>query len=45
MSLKFIPNKFKTREMCDDAVYENPRCLKFVPDNLKTQEILHRNIC
>ena len=28
---------FKTKEMCEDAVYEEPSTLQYVPDKYKTK--------
>ena len=37
--LSFVPNKFKTHEMCDKVVGNNPQSLEHVPDCLKTQKM------
>ena len=34
--LKFVPDQYKTPEMCEKAVEEDPWLLKFVPDQYKT---------
>ena len=34
---KFVPDKFKTQEMCDNAVIRDPKCLEYVPDQFKTK--------
>ena len=36
--LEFLPDHFKTQEMCIKALEVNPWLLKYVPDNLKTRE-------
>ena len=37
--LQFVPDHFKTQEMCNNAVREGTYSLRFVPDHLKTQEM------
>ena len=38
--LPFVPDKYKTQELCKTAVEKDSYCmLKFVPDHLKTQEM------
>ena len=37
-----IPDKLKTREMCEQAVSEQPGCLKYVPDWFITAEMLEK---
>ena len=38
-TLRFVPDHFKTPDMCSKAVLMNPWTLKYVPDHLKTQEM------
>ncbi len=35
----YIPDKFKTKEMCEAAVQQDGLLLRYVPDNLKTDDI------
>ena len=35
--LHYVPDHFKTKEMCDKAVREDPSSLRYVPDWLVTQ--------
>ena len=38
--LRYVPDKFKTQEMCNRAVENNPYwCFEYVPDKFKTQEM------
>ena len=37
-SLAFVPDCFKTQEICDKTIEIDPFTLWQVPDNLKTQE-------
>ena len=37
--LEAVPDYFKTRKMCNDAVKKRPWQLKYVPDYFKTQEM------
>ena len=39
---KFIPDCFKTQEMCDKAVDEFPGCFRSVPDKFKTQKMCEK---
>ena len=39
LSLKYIPNRFKTQEKCDAAVRIEPYLLANVPDHFKTQKM------
>ena len=34
-ALKYVPDKFKTLEMCEKAVTSNILCTKYVPDKFK----------
>ena len=38
-TLRFVPDHFKTPDMCSKAVRMNPWPLKYVPDHLKTQDM------
>ena len=45
-TLKFVPDHFKTQEMCNEAVYMKPYSLPYVPDWFVTQgqvKIWHDN--
>ena len=37
--LKYIPNQFKTQEMCEQAVYDDPTLIEYVPDYYITNHI------
>ena len=39
-----IPDHFKTQDMCNKAVKENPCSLEHVPDHFKTQEICNKAV-
>ena len=36
--LKYVPDHFKTQEMCDAVVIEDPLLLRYVPDWFVTQQ-------
>ena len=38
-SLEFVPDHFKTEEMCKKAVCRKPYTLRYVSDHLKTKEM------
>ena len=38
-ALKYVPDRLKTQEMCNETVEENPWQLGYVPDHLKTREM------
>ena len=38
----FIPDCFKTQDMCDKAVDKHPWCFKSVPDKFKTQKMCEK---
>ena len=44
-NLEFVPDHFKTQEMCSKAVCMDPYSLEFVPDHLKTQEMCDKAVC
>ena len=37
--MKFLPEKYKTKELCDIAVKENPVALKYVPEDMITPDL------
>ena len=37
--LEYVPNHFRTQEMCEMAVEENIWLLKYVPDSFKKQKM------
>ena len=39
IAIKYIPEEFKTEEMCLVAVRKNSHALRFVPEELKTEEM------
>ena len=43
-ALKYIPNHFKTQEMCEKVVENEPYSLKFVPDHFKTEKLCDQAI-
>ena len=42
--LGFVPDQYKTPEMCERAVEKNPWLLKFVPDHYTTREMCERAV-
>ena len=34
-----IPNQYKTQEMCNSIIPEDPFSIRYVPDQYKTQQI------
>ena len=41
--INYVPNQYKTQEICDKVILENDRTLKFVPDcNKKKRQIVLR---
>ena len=38
-ALEFLPEHFKTQEICNEVVKADPYTLQYVPDNLKTHEM------
>ena len=40
--LRFVPDQFKTQEICNRAVQSDPWVLRYVPDQFKTQEMCNR---
>ena len=43
-NLKFVPDHFKTEDMCNEAVHRDPYALRYVPDNLKTQGMCNEEV-
>ena len=43
--LVFVPDRFKTQEICNEAVTYNPYTLTFIPDHVKTQEMRNEVMC
>ena len=41
-SFEYVPEQFKTQDMCESVVRENPRTLKFVPDWFVTDEMVEK---
>ena len=37
--IKYVPDRFKTQEMCKELVTHKAWMLDYVPDRLKTQEM------
>ena len=42
--LKIWCDQYKTQEMCDKVVKENPRVLELVPDQFVTQEMCNEAV-
>ena len=40
--LAFVPNHFKTKDLCIKAVRRDPYALDCMPDNLKMQKICNK---
>ena len=38
-ALEYVPDHFKTEEICKEAVSREPYALGHVPDHLKTQQM------
>ena len=43
-ALKFVPDHFKTKKMCERALRMDPCNLEFVPDYFKTQKIYDKAV-
>ena len=42
--IRFVPDRYKTQQMCDKAILENSETLKFVPDCFKNQEMCNKAV-
>ena len=42
--LRYVPDEYKTQQMCDKAILENVGPLKSVPDCYKNQEICNKAV-
>ena len=42
--LKYVPDQYKTQEMCERAIKDDPWALEFVPDHFKTQEMCDKAV-
>ena len=42
--LTFLPDRLRTKEMCNEAVRNNPYTLKYVPDQYRTQEMCNEAV-
>ena len=42
--LRYVPDLFKSQEMCDKAVRIEPLLLIYIPDHLKTKEMCKKAI-
>ena len=40
----FVPDQYRTQEMCNDAVRTEPHSLEYVPDHLKTQKMCNKSV-
>ncbi len=36
-ALEYVPDKYKTKELCDLAIAQDAKASKYIPDSLKTQ--------
>ena len=45
MVLEYIPDKYKTEEMCKKAVDKEPEVLQYVPDYFVSQKMLVNPVC
>ena len=42
--LSYVPDRYKTQQMCNKAILENGETLKSVPDCWKKQEICNKTV-
>ena len=42
--LTFLPDRLKTKEMCNEAVRNNPYTVEYVPDQYRTQEMCNEAV-
>ena len=42
--LEYVPDQYKTQEMCNETVEKSPRMLKYVPDLFVTQEMCNEAV-
>ena len=42
--LEYVPDQYKTQEMCDKVVKENPWMLEHVPDQFVTQKMCNEAV-
>ena len=42
--LEFVPDQYKMREMCNEAVQSDPWMLEDVPDQYKTREMCNEAV-
>ena len=43
-ALSYVPDQYKTQEMCNEAVEKSPEVLEHVPEHLNTQEMWNREV-
>ena len=43
-SLAFVPNQYKTQEMCNEAMCKNPATFFYVPERFKTQDMCKKAV-
>ena len=43
-TLEFVPERYKTQEICDKVVNTYPSTIKFVPECYKTQELCDKAV-
>ena len=42
--IRYVPDQYKTQQMCDKAILENAEKLKSVPDYYKNQELCSKAV-
>ena len=42
--LRYVPERYKTQQICDKAILENGGTLKFLPDCYKIQEMYNKAV-
>ena len=44
LTLRYIPNHYKTKEMCEHAFRFEPKTIEFIPDEMITSSMVERYI-
>ena len=44
LNIWYVPDQYKTQEMCNEAVEKSPEVLEHVPEHLNTQEMWNREV-
>ena len=42
--IRYVPDQYKTQQMCDQAILKNGGTLKSVPDYCKNQEMCNKTV-